>query len=342
MARIYTNGFESSFITLVTRNNDTFVGASVTTVNARKNQNGHGGNRCLFLDDTSDSYVCNLPNANEIFIRFAYRGGNTTNSTANTGKFLSLRNGSTSIYSLRHNTTNTISLFTGDTTNLVSTTVNTYTINTWHLIEIRYAPQLNQLIQIKINEQPVLVHQPSSASNTNVSNIRFFGSTTQGCYIDDIAVNDTTNTVNNSWIGNGYINRLSFNADTLVEFSRSQGVTNHENVNVDPYLTGTRVFSVIPNVRDLYSSSGLPLSANLVNAVKIISVANRVATEAPGTLQHILKSPDDEPNDIGLPVPLNVGSVIYPTATLDLNPYTSLPFTPGEINNMSFGISLNE
>lgn len=176
-------------------------------------------------------------------------------------------------------------------------------------------------------------------------------------YIDDIAVNDTTGTVNNTWCGDGYILPMdAIRSGSSSQFTNAYGssVNNFNHINrvipngnvfyeAPAYSAGNPSYFVgtnNPGDKDLYKMSRLPVEFMSIKAIGSAALATRngpLITRA----KHLFKPPAQ--SEIAVPGSGNllpVSQFDYVRTVLDINPNTGLPFTLAEIQGMESGMQL--
>jgi len=138
-------------------------------------------------------------------------------------------------------------------------------------------------------------------------------------YFDDIAVNDTTGSVNNSWIGQGGIRPLLVNADgDHTGLTPSTGSDNYALVDEVPASDTDYVSGSTKDVYDLYTvdTSGMPASYT-VSAVKWIARAR--VTEDAANITPVIRSESttEQQSDIALSTSFTVKELIMETDPID-------------------------
>jgi len=160
----------------------------------------------------------------------------------------------------------------------------------------------------------------------------------QQVQFDDLAVNDISGSVNNSWIGSGGIVSLTPNGDTADKnFGRSAGSDNFALVDEIPSDNDTTyVEDGIVAERDLYDFTNQ--TGKSVSAVQLIIDAKSVSGSA-GKLTPNLKSG----------ATLNSGATVYPGsgayqqilgAIHNVDPNTGQPWTLAALNALQAGMTV--
>jgi len=111
-------------------------------------------------------------------------------------------------------------------TSTVATSVAVYPYSTWDLMEIylKIADTPNGIFTVKMNGiEAVTYTGDTKLSYTYVDNFDYFVNNSNW-WLDDLAMNDTNGIVDNSWCGNGYIEKLTPNANGDVnQFTGNDG-----------------------------------------------------------------------------------------------------------------------
>ena len=139
----------------------------------------------------------NISPVSELYMRFAYKGPNPS-------QILAFKFSGTDIGSVRFNTaTQAFDIYVGTTK--VASGSKTYTANNWVVIEVHYKLGTSGEFTLKIDGvvDATFTGNTKPGSETQVDCFYFYPNTDGG--IDDIAMNDTSGTVDNSWCGDGYV-----------------------------------------------------------------------------------------------------------------------------------------
>src|SRR3989304_5953104 len=173
---------------------------------------------------------------------------------------------STELGSLRrNNSTGKIDVYVGTSTYVASSTINP-TLGTIYLIEVYIKiADSGGVIQVKIDGvlDITFTGDTKPGANTTFDTVRYYGGS-QYWYFDDLAMNDTTGSVDNSWCGDGKVILLKPNANG--DSSQWDGSDGNQ---VDNYLLvddipsdddPTYVQSAILANKDLYNLAASGLS----------------------------------------------------------------------------------
>jgi hypothetical protein len=153
-------------------------------------------------------------------------------------------------------------------------------LDTWYCIEMYYYNNTTSgklELSARINGAATFA---STTTSTNTGGVYAYsfgdisGNASIEVYFDDIAVNNTTGTSQNSWPGAGSIVCLlpsaSGDANSWQDNAGSAGtVNNYALVNEIPFETTTYIQSTTLNNEDLYNVSAMPENITSVNCVQV-------------------------------------------------------------------------
>lgn len=143
--------------------------------------------------------------------------------------------GGTKVISLfQDNTTGTYSIRTTESGSYASRHTFTLSINTWYKIDIYL--NINSSTgeyTVKLDDMTIKSDSSLDLGSSGINNISF-GAIRATCYtpfyLDDIALNDTTGSINNSWCGNGTIVSLKpKSSGTTTQWDTCEGYAKAEN-----------------------------------------------------------------------------------------------------------------
>ena len=219
--------------------------------------------------------------------------------------------------------------------------------NEWHKIDVRYKANSIGGLQLKIDDK--LVYSIDSATpDETISELKFglinsptpFGSSadiSQKLYYDDIAVNDTSGTINNSWCGNGHVCRIVPTANGSVISSIPSTGQNYEciddMINDDKadtdYLTMTT-----DGGQDLYTFNGLSSLPDSSSKIDYVGLVVRARNGGIGHLNPVVKI---NGQTIQYPEKFVGGEFNGISYDITLNPLTGQPFSVSELSNSEIG-----
>ena len=227
MTRLFTTGIEMGDLLDFT----TISSGSVSSSEHRS------GNYCLSL--TGSAYVTKtFAAASEVFIRFALKRSSWTDTGSS---HIVLRSGTSVQFQLKWSASSTVGVYVNTT--LVANGSITLQPNTWYLFEIRYLEaDSTGRIQVKIDGVMDIDYGPADtkpSTLTTVDNL-YLGGPVGPAYYDDIAINDTNGSVDNSWCGDGHV--LAYVPNGNGDVSQLTGSDNNSTDNyalVDEIPTGS-------------------------------------------------------------------------------------------------------
>lgn len=285
MARIFMTGFEAGSVQIL----DTPGSLSVSTAQART------GSYSLRVSAYSTPGSALLPgNPSEIYGRIGVYHESAGTGTDQNLAFVQFRDsaGSQQISVCRHHVTGFMQIYRGNT--LIATGTIFCPLSTWHCFEIHLKiDNVSGEITTKIDgvEDITFSGDTQATANANVGQLLFDGNYRQSptLYLDDIAINDTTGTVNNSWIGRGGIYGLvPSGAGTHTDFTPSAGANYAAVDEVPPDDDTTYVESDTVGHKDTYALGDLVPVSGDIQAVQWIARA-KLAEAGEGNFQRLIR-----------------------------------------------------
>jgi hypothetical protein len=191
---------------------------------------------------------------------------------------------------------NQLTAFIG-TTQIGATGGESVSLGKWNLVEMHYKlADSGGVFQIKIEGILLLDWSGDSNPNTStqVSSIRLRGDNMSVLYLDDIAINDTSGTEQNSWPGDGHI--LMFDANGNGDFSQLTGSDGNSTDNyllVDETPPDSDTTYVVGNTtgqKDLYNVENHNLPSNAALTLLWGQVLARAEAAGAGDIKVLLKS----------------------------------------------------
>ena len=340
MARVFTDGAEFQDLLLW----DYTLSAYIETTIKRSGGASYrvaGGNKYLQK---------NILDISEFYLRAAYNFGSI--EASNISDFLNWNDSTTNLGSIRvDGPSRFLKAYVGGT--LVGTGTIAINTNTWYLVEVHLKladaggdleVKVDGIIDIDFSGDT----KPGSSTTVNrlfygVVNI---GGSTNPIYIDDLALNDTTGTVDNSWCGDGRVILLTPNDNGDVSQLVGQdadSTNNYLNVDDFPHDTDTTYNqSSTLNEYDLYNLT--PCGLTEVTILRVIPEARARDTVAEGGLASLPISV----SGAGVYEGENRSLLTSYTRILGsgggsgytLNPSTSLPWETSELDNLQVGFKV--
>ncbi len=256
------------------------------------------------------------------------------------GHILQFRKGSTVMLDLRKRTDFKIDVKIGTST--VATTAKVFNNSTWYLFEIRYKVDDSAgFVQIKVDGTLEIDYSGDTkpGGDTAFDNLYLGIEDYVHNYHDDLALNDTSGTEDNSWCGDGRVMMMKPNsAGDQTQLTPSAG-SNYQCVDDVPpngdtdYVEGGTVDNY-----DLYhlTASGLASGSTILRVWPVANARDTVANG--GKIKLGLKTNSTEywGDDITLSTTYqNVGGTIHKT-----NPNTSAAWTISELDALQVGVKV--
>lgn len=332
MARILTDGAESGDLSIFS----VTTGMSISSTH-------HTGNFSYHVGQSGNQSI-SIVGVSEFYYRAWYL---TQYRTSSNNRLLRWSSDSTELGSIRFDTvTNQILLYTGTGT-LVATSTASVSASDWFMLEVHVMiANSGGIIEVKINglSDPtgVFTGDTQPGTQTTINNLGFVGVTGGFTfYFDDIAINDTTGSTDNSWCGDGRVIALTPNAN-----GDSSDLVGNDGNSTDNYLLvdeapsdgdTTYVESDVPNAKDLYNLTPCGLTNVNIQRVWVEAVAEDT-TSGDGVVKLLMKtgSTEYESDDIAL------GSAYAKQKSSEYltNPNTSSAWTTSQLDSLQVGMKV--
>ena len=269
MARIWMSGLEAGNIQIF----DSSSGATISAAQART------GVYSLYIPDNFRYAGAALPaSITEVFGRFGMRA-----SFIYSMLLILFDNAGSPQISLTLNlTAHTLAVRRGDYLSTVFARGGEIHQNRWHCIEFHLVvDNAAGVFQLKVDGTQVIdfAGDTQATVNANIASFRFgyYGPTSgENCYYDDIAFNDNSGGINDSWIGRGGIPAIfpiGAGASTDLDLFPNTGEANWEDVEERPPEDDTNyVFDDLVDDHDSYEMADLAV-AGTVSAVQWLARA---------------------------------------------------------------------
>jgi hypothetical protein len=334
MTRIFMTGLEGG---------STGVFDVVERVTASSSQ-ARTGSYSLAITRTDSRAIIHLPSRNELYVRFGiYPTGGLYDYHR---VFFTLMFGGT--VQLQLHTPGEqlapITLTRGDYSGTVLATGGGFALNAWHCVEM-YAKiaDVDGRAVVRIDGTDVIDYtgDTQNASKSDITAVCFGYATAEGrvmyAYVDDIAINDTNGTTNNSWIGRGGIYpAIVDGAGEHAEFTPASG-NNWENVDeIPPDDDTSYVESDTLGHRDLYTIDSITPTSGTITAVQWMARAKMVDAGI-GNLQRLVRH--DSVDYAGADKPVDT-SYRYLTDIMELAP-DDTAWTVAKVNALQIGQKVN-
>jgi hypothetical protein len=260
----------------------------------------------------------------------------TANNVAH--QFFRWRKGTTELGSIRLSAaTARVEIYTG--TALVATSTVSLNPNTHYLIETHVKLDNSGLIEVKLDGAVIVSFSGDTTPGADTTFDNLFALTTGVMYLDDLAFNDTSGSVDNSWCGDGKIVMLPpSSAGDTTQWTPNTAVANYTTVDEVPPNTTDYNYDNTSGHADLYNTTTFTIPAN--NVVKRVYTEARALEEtaAADTLQLGLKTNSTEYWSSNI---TQLTSYTRQVGTEYLvNPYTGSPWTQSEIDALQVGVKV--
>lgn len=208
MTRIFTDGAEFGDGLFWNVGGSTSGQGNASTTQKRSGAYGY------YFFNASAGAVKNITGISEFYLRF----GLYIVSNNSIAPIIRWRNSTTELGSLRHDGDLSKLKFYTSTSTLVATSNSTVGIGAWYLIEIYVniadSGNLNIKIDGTVDAGMTFAGDTKPGTATTVDNLMFVSTGTgYSFYIDDLALNNVSGGVDDSWPGDGHIIKLTPNAN---------------------------------------------------------------------------------------------------------------------------------
>jgi len=334
MSRIFMTGFEDG-------STNAFTAVNSVSIETSQKRTGSYSARMNGWDDYC-RYVFSST-VDELYIRFAWYP---------TGDFNQQKVGIFSLY----NASGTQVILGVDRTSLCLETYRNTTLldsssvallfTAWNVIEchIKIADAPDGIFTVKLNGSQVIAStgDTQAQATAGATTLQFgqlyiaSGNTAPYGYLDDIAVNDTSGSTNNSWVGPGGIRPLLVNgAGNHTGLTPSTG-SNYQCVDEVPASDTDYVYGSEVDAYDLYAVNNAALPDTIaVSAVRWIARA-KVANDAANITPVIRSgSTTQQQSDIALSTSYTVKSLI-----MNVDPTDSEDWTLDKVKALEIGAAI--
>jgi hypothetical protein len=268
MARLRTIGFETGDLTE--------LNASSAAINSTTKRTG---NYSVYVSGTSGNTQIHFPASRELYIGVAI---NHENFATDTDHLLIRSAGGTNIFRLRLQSTGAL-VAQYLTTDLF--TVPPLSQDTWHYIEWHIkTDEIVGIVEVKIDG--VLID--TFIGDTGVLNMVELRTVTrtsspQRYFLDDIVINDTSGSYNNTWTGQPALVPAAVTADGDVTMLLRGGIDSGENwsqVSPIPASSTGYVYSADEEEYDLYEHAGVSVPTPETTVIYNLHVVVQAMVEA--------------------------------------------------------------
>jgi hypothetical protein len=303
MARIWMSGFEAGSMSVFST-----VGGTVNTTWCVSSAQARTGNYALYFGSTGGAATINIPSSpTELYMRMGIRptgGEGGGGAMATYQPFMRVMGASEAHLTFgRHRNSGQLMVYGGTTGPVLAASTTVMDLNAWLCLEIHMVIHATLgVLQVRFDGQMDidLVGTEESPINTMggtgaISFLSFSSITTSfiPCrmygYLDDIAINDTTGDINNSWPGRGGIYpMIPSGAGALTQFTPDSGDNYARVSDVPPDDDTSYVESAVLDTSDLYATAGVTPTNGTVSAVQWLARA-RLTDSGAGNLRRLVR-----------------------------------------------------
>jgi len=218
--------------------------------------------------------------------------------------------------------------------------------NSWCCIEIHaFIDNTGGIVQVKIDGTLVIDFSGDTQKDSNEVLAVLLGDTSYSLYYapctgyyDDLAINDPSGNVNNSWLGQGgIIGLVPTGAGNYTQLTPSAGANWAAVDEVPPDDGGTYVEEATVNRKDTYKMQDLPVASGFMASVTAVQWLCRAlnTVSGNGNFARLLRiaGVDYQSDDIGYDRDYS-----YHPEIVETSPATGAAWTESEINNLEVGM----
>jgi len=311
------------------------LGDFVDFTTDHKRTGSHSINLGGWWNDFSDIFDVHFPEElSEFYYQFAWYLSSITDGTR---PIIAWRNKATgaTLGGLKYNhNTRVLDLYTGDFSTLVASGTKALDPGNWYVIEVRVKiADTDGVIETRVDmiADASFSGDTKPGSETGVDLIRH-GNSNHDTYVDDIVLNDTSGTENNSWPGGVKCYLLRPNGDgTTLDWTPTPSGSHYTTVDdSEPDSSDYLQTNAVDKVDEL-ALEDLPAEAQVVRAVVVHFWGQKGSEEAPSRVAVGLKigGADYYSDDLDLPTSMQDVSHVFDTNPAGGN------WTPDTVNNMN-------
>jgi len=251
-----------------------------------------------------------------------------------------LQNSGTNIIYWNHPSDTNTNFYLGNGTLIGSLTTRMYAATRWYLVEIHIiVHSTNGLVNVRIDGIDEITWTGNTAVSGPAIDRWYANSSYTDFYLDDIIINDTTGTINNSWMGGCKIEALSpIGPGSSTQWNPSTGA-NWDCVNEVPISETDYVTSNLAGALDLYDLASLPAGVSTASQFLGLKVLNAIARTGT-TISYIKNSLRTNSSDV-FSDPVTVPtSLLFQSTTWEINPVSGTTWTYMDINALEAGVKV--
>ncbi len=324
MARIFTEGFENGDGMFFT---STPGGYSIATDQFRS------GARSL-RQGSWNNHVKAITPVSEFFFRFGFK---TIVAVPQPNELFQWRYADEVLGSIRHNSTKRLEIYVGGT--LVATSAAVYGSFDWYLMEIHIKiADSAGVIDVLIDGVQAVTYAGDTkpSGSTQANNLILFKC--ENTYYDDVAMNDTSGAVDNSWCGDGRVVAMfpSGNGDaSQLTGSDGNSTDNYALVDEVPSNNDTDyVEGSVVNERDLYQLSNVSLPVGTTVRRVVVESRSKDTVAEGGLIALEIKTGGTEYASADMALASSYAPV---RAEWILNPNTGVAWTQADLDALQVG-----
>lgn len=328
MTRLFTDGAEGGFIGF-TRDSGFTISTTLKRSGNYSYRSGYG----------NYAYI-NVLASSELYIRFGYASNVSDNELIVNFTY----SGNVVVGFQVYQKTHILKFYVGGTTIAQVPVLPSLNTNQWYLWEIHVKIDNSiGVVELKIDNNLIY----SYSGDTLPSSYSTINSVVLGCpwaqysYLDDIAINNISGVVDNSWCGDGRVLALKPNANgDSSQFTGSDGNSTDNYLLVDDVPHDSDTSYVQANVSgyyDLYNLEACGLTAVDIKRVWVEGIAKDTTTGS-GILTPMIKTNSTEVESD--PVALSTSYALIKSEEFLVNPVTLSAWTTEDLDNLQAGIKV--
>ena len=211
-------------------------------------------------------------------------------------------------------------------------------LNIWVVIEFHIKIGASGIIQAKKDMGALLVDfagNTKPGSDADVDSVSwtspFYNQGGGDTYVDDIIINDTAGTKNNSWPGGLRIIRLAPTSDSgSPQFTPTPAGAHYSAVDEIPPSATDNIVSLTSGQVDRFGMADCPADVHSIAAIQLMAFGSKTSSNPPTQLALGLQMAGGD--HLTATLPLAVSQAVA-KETWEVSPETGVPLTVTEINN---------
>jgi len=236
------------------------------------------------------------------------------------------------------------------TVGVVGTSVGVIILNSWYLLEVYFkeanAPNGRFVLSVDGNIVIDYTGDTQPAADTTFDNVYFRSASTNDSFdIDDLALNNTSGLMDNSWCGDGIVVKITpSGSGTVNNWSNSGSVSGSANyLYVDEYPSDTTTYTYCSasstGVKDKYAMSNL--GGGIGSITRIFSEARIKKEVADSTTIKLGYLPNGGTDTMSGSVALYTTYAQAIGTSASANPVTGLAWTVADVNALEYVIEMS-